>query len=198
MEEAMTTPVMMPVIWVMLQLYPGGGSAVPTPRVGNTNLMATYLTKELCERDKANHPGAVEDYVCVEYKTDRFIDYTFPKDTSGKHGGLDRVPIVAQAPQPASARVEISTVGPTDLLPADRPYLEPREEQPPADNGVVDTLQAKDAPAVERPEQPKPKKVAARQRPPERVARYPASGEQQQQIFDPLGAIVSLLTPRDW
>jgi hypothetical protein len=126
----MTTPVMMPVIWVMLQFYPGAGTAVPTPKVGNNSVMATYLTRDLCERDRSNHSGAPEDYFCVEYRSDKFIEYTFSQDTKGKdRQGAAEPPVPPSSYGMTADDEKIKTsadpsVGPTVLAEKDKPYIE--------------------------------------------------------------------------
>ena len=40
----MTTPIAMPVIVIMMQFYPGAGTAVPVPRQGNSQVMSTFFT----------------------------------------------------------------------------------------------------------------------------------------------------------
>jgi hypothetical protein len=104
----MTHPVAMPVIVVLMQYYPGGGTAVPVPRQGNTSVISTYLTMEDCNRDRYSR-GRSEDFFCVEFKSDKIIDYTFPQDK--QHQGLNGV-----------------IVGPIALKDADKPYIEPLVE----------------------------------------------------------------------
>jgi hypothetical protein len=74
-EQAMTTPVMMPTIVILLQLYPGGGSAIPTPRQGNSAVMSTFFTMDDCNRDRyaRGHP---EDFYCLEYRSEKIINTT--------------------------------------------------------------------------------------------------------------------------
>jgi hypothetical protein len=104
----MTTPVAMPVIVVLMQFYPGAGTAVPVPRQGNAAVMSTFYTMEDCNRDRFSR-GHSEDFFCLEYKSDKIIDYTFPQDK--QHQGLNGV-----------------TVGPLALKDADKPYIEPLVE----------------------------------------------------------------------
>jgi hypothetical protein len=69
----------MPVIVVLMQFYPGAGTAVPVPRQGNAAVMSTYFTMEDCNRDQYSR-GHGDDFFCVEFKSDKIIDYTFPAD----------------------------------------------------------------------------------------------------------------------
>ena len=130
----MTTPVAMPVIVILMQFYPGAGTAVPVPRQGNAAVMSTYLTMEDCNRDRQSR-GHGEDFVCVEFKSDKIIDYTFPQDKQRQ--GLNGV-----------------IVGPLALKDADKPYIEPLVEPKPLDITPKAAEQA-----------PKPKRVARQGQP---------------------------------
>jgi hypothetical protein len=172
----MTTPVMMPVIWVMLQFYPGAGTAVPTPKVGNTSVMATFLTRELCEGDRASR-RTPEDYFCVEYRSEKFIDYTFPQDTKGKtqpdrQGTLTPPDIQTKNDDVQLAGGHYHRSAPLWLWVQDD------------NNGVK--LAGKDRPFIEPlvAAEPAPKKRVVTQR-------------RQQQQFNPIGAFLAFLPPRD-
>jgi hypothetical protein len=107
----MTTPVAMPVIVILMQFYPGAGTAVPVPRQGNAAVISTYLTMEDCNHDRqSRHHG--EDFFCVEFKSDKIIDYTFPADK--QHQG--------------SIECSGCAVGPVALKEADKPFIEPLVE----------------------------------------------------------------------
>ena len=75
------TPVAMPVLVVLLQFYPGAGTAVPAPRPGNAAVMSTFFTMEDCNRERSSR-GNPQDFFCLEYKSEKIIDYTFPQDKS--------------------------------------------------------------------------------------------------------------------
>jgi hypothetical protein len=105
----MTTPVMMPVIVVMLQFYSGSGTAVPVPRQGNTSVMSTFFSIEDCDRERYSR-GHSKDFFCLEYKSEKIIDYTFPADKQ-RQGSM-----------------EPNVVGPIALKDVDKPYIEPLVE----------------------------------------------------------------------
>ena len=121
----MPTPVMMPVIVALMQFYPGAGTAVPAPRVGQSNIMATYFSVADCDRDRYLR-GNPADYYCLEYKSEKIIDYTFPQDKSHQGALPQEQPKEPQAAT-AAAPVQLAgghSVGPTKLRDADKPYLE--------------------------------------------------------------------------
>ncbi len=102
------TPLAMPVLVIMLQFYPGAGTAIPVPRTGSSGaVMLTFLTMDDCNRER-NYRSNSQDFFCVEFKSDKIIDYTFPQDKS-QHSSLEDV-----------------SVGPLALKDADKPFIEPR------------------------------------------------------------------------
>ena len=121
------TPVAMPVLVVMLQFYPGVGTAVPAPRQGNSAVMSTFYTMDDCNRERASR-GNPQDFFCLEYKSEKIIDYTFPQDKS-KQGSLDNI-----------------SVGPIALKDADRPFIEPLVEPKPEPKPVDTPKQAEQRP----------------------------------------------------
>ena len=175
------TPVAMPVLVVLLQYYPGAGTAVPAPRQGNPSVMSTFFTMEDCNRDRVSR-GHSEDFFCLEYKTEKVIDYTFPADKQ-RQGSNDEPakPVTGpQAPTDPSDDTQINgaqykRIAGTWMPAADEPRLAreaPLEIAPPTDQA------------------PKQKKVAHKQR-------GVATARAQQQL-DPIGAVVAFFTPRDW
>ena len=105
------TPVAMPVIIVLMQFYPGAGTAIPAPKEGVANIMATFLTEEICQKERASR-RVPEDFFCLEYRSEKIMPYTFPQDKS-RQGSLDNI-----------------SVGPIALKDADKPYIEPLVEPP--------------------------------------------------------------------
>jgi hypothetical protein len=138
----MTTPVAMPVIVILMQFYPGAGTAVPVPRQSNTSVMSTYFTMEDCNRDRYTR-GHGEDFFCVEFRSEKIIDYTFPGDKQRQGSNDD------SAVGPPDGTV----VGPLALKAADKPYIEPLVEPKPLDIMPKAAEQA-----------PKPKRVAQQPR----------------------------------
>jgi hypothetical protein len=130
------TPVAMPVIVVLMQFYPGAGTAVPAPRQGNPAVMSTFFTMEDCNRYRVSR-GHSEDYFCLEYKSDKIIDYTFPADKQ-RQGSIE---------------CSGCAVGPLALKDEDRPFIEP----------LVETI--KQPLDITPKESPKAKRVARKQQP---------------------------------
>ena len=128
------TPVAMPVIVVLMQFYPGAGTAIPVPRQGNAAVISTYLTMEDCNRDR-QFRGHGEDFVCVEFKSEKIIDYTFPADKQ-RQGSIE---------------CSGCAVGPLALKEADKPFIEPLVEPKPE-------------PPKQTEQAPKQKKVAQQPR----------------------------------
>ena len=128
------TPVSMPVLVVMLQFYSGAGTAVPAPRQGNTAIMSTFYTMEDCNRERS-YRGNPQDFFCLEYKSEKIIDYTFPADKQ-RQGSIE---------------CSGCAVGPIALKEADKPYIEPLVEPKPE-------------PPKQAEQAPKPKQVARRPR----------------------------------
>ena len=105
----MTTPVAMPVIFALVQFYPGAGTAIPAPKEGQPAIMATFLTEEICQKERASR-RAPEDFFCLEYREREVYSLHVPADKS-QQGSLDNI-----------------SVGPIALKDADKPFIEPRVE----------------------------------------------------------------------
>ena len=129
------TPVAMPVIVVLMQFYPGAGTAVSAPRQGNTAVMSTFYTMDDCNRERTSR-GNPQDFFCLEYKSEKIIDYTFPADKE-RQGSIE---------------CSGCAVGPVALKEADKPFIEPLVEV------------AKPEPPKQAEQAPKPRKVAQRPR----------------------------------
>ena len=76
--------------------------------------MSTFYTMDDCNRERASR-GNPQDFFCLEYKSEKIIDYTFPQDKS-KQGSLDNI-----------------SVGPIALKDAGGPYECPRQARAPAE-----------------------------------------------------------------
>lgn len=142
--------------------------------------MATYFTMEICEKERASK-RVPEDFYCLEYRSEKFIDYAFPADKS-HHSSLVPQPEPQAAPPPADPSG--TQTRNDDVLLAGGRYHYSRPlfmwvdgELPPEKITGLD-------PEMKAIAQNKPKRVARRTQP--------------RQQFDPIGAFVARFTPRDY
>lgn len=131
---------------------------MPTPKQGNAAVMSTFYTMEDCNRDRQSR-GHAEEFFCLEYKSDKFIDYTFPQDKQ-RQGLNDVQPKVSpatgpQAPTDPSNDIQVNGTQYKRVAGAWVPTNEPL---------VTEVAKPLDVTPKAAEQAPKPRRVAQRPR----------------------------------